>query len=162
MNLQITYHQCRMMRVAASTPDLPTFHQELPEGHHSQSVFSSMHYFCNAGLMACKSISKKRNRTTANAVFGQSSLRVSSSSSLPSKLCQMGEWEILYHYHSALLLHDSHVDSRGSDLCRFLMIRIPWGFHLSQWQGATLSAVWICMHAAASLLHCRNSQWPAH
>lgn len=49
-----------MMRAAASTPDLPTFHQELPEGHHSQSIFPSMHYFCNAGLMACKSISKKK------------------------------------------------------------------------------------------------------
>lgn len=84
------------MTAAASTPDLPTFHQELPKGHRSQSIFSSVHYFCNAGLMACKPISQKRNKTTVNAVNVYS---VNPLQEFPIKLSSlqtvsMGEWEI--------------------------------------------------------------------
>lgn len=36
-----THHLCMVMTAAINAVDLSVFHQEVPEGHHSQSGFSS-------------------------------------------------------------------------------------------------------------------------
>lgn len=141
------------MTAAASTPDLPTFHQELPKGHRSQSIFSSVHYFCNAGLMACKPISQKRNKTTVNAVNVYS---VNSLQEFPIKLSSlqtvsMGEWEIAVLSIAAARLACGQQRERLMQVFTSANDKEP---HCQQYGYAYVLLL--------PFLYCRNSQWPAH